>query len=143
MKGLKIIVAVVFLVVVQGVSAQTFLGFQAGYINTYADSENKSTGFNLGPLVEQPLGPNLDLQLGAFYSCISRQWDGGVSDLLGFTAGTNMYKGHFVGIPLWLKINFSDNTDMRLFAFGGPRLNFGFSQKVKNVTQVSESETVS
>ena len=80
-------------------------------------------GFNFGPVGEFNIVQNLDLRYGFLYSLLTGQ-----KDLL---LTTYDYVGHFVDLPVQAQYSFPLINDLKIFAFGGPTLNFGIAQTGK------------
>jgi len=115
-------------------TAQSF-GIQAGYINSKESGSNEISGFQVGPAAELSLSNNLlVLQYGVLYNYLTKTESGVV--------GTNTYTGHFVDVPLRLKLGFPIDENIQLFAFGGPNFNIGLAQQVKNVSNILGSEVI-
>lgn len=132
--NLKKMALAVMLFASAGVMAQTF-GVRAGYVNSKETGADDVSGIQIGPVGEMGLSNKmLGIQYGVLYTYLGSTYPGVV--------GTNHYTGHYVDVPVHLKIGFPVQPDITLFAFAGPQLNFGLAQNVENRTVVFGSEVI-
>ncbi|MEA4984274.1 hypothetical protein SDC9_30948 [bioreactor metagenome] len=135
----KLFIFVMLFFTVVSLSAQK-IGVEAGYVNVN-EVTNGSTaifpaqvsGIRIGPVSETELFNNVDFRYGVVYSYLMSTFDGAIS-------GTNHYNAHLIDVPLQLQLGFPIDNSLKLFAFAGPNLNFGISQKTLNVTTIGSSE---
>lgn len=135
---IKSMMALVLMALVMNLSAQ--VGIQAGYVSSTNVNDapivgvvkTDYNGFNFGPVGEFNIVQNLDLRYGFLYSLLLKHTDNGIS-------GTIDYSGHFVDLPVQAQYSFPLTNDLKVFAFGGPTLNFGIAQN--SVLKVGGSST--
>lgn len=130
---IKSMMALVLMALVMNLSAQ--VGIQAGYVSSTTVTNSVKTdydGFNFGPVGEFNIVQNLDLRYGFLYSLLLKHTDNGI-------LGTIDYSGHFVDLPVQAQYSFPLTNDLKVFAFGGPTLNFGLAQS--SVLKIGGSST--
>ncbi|MDD3195421.1 MAG: outer membrane beta-barrel protein [Paludibacter sp.] len=131
MKLIKKLFVIVLLAGTGVVSAQQF-GIEAGYVNSTTTNSDAVTGFQFGPVGEVQLAGPLNIEYGIKYQLLMKNTDG--------MLGTSNYSGHFVEVPLRLKLVFPLGNDLKMFAFGGPNLDFGLEEMTKTVVNIGSSE---
>ena len=102
-------------------SAQTGLGFQAGYSmhkSTQKDSKALN-GFHVGPTYEMGIQGPISLQYGLLYNFATRS-ENSVS-----------LTSHALDIPVRVAATFPVGNSLSAFVFGGPNFNIGLSNNLK------------
>lgn len=110
------------------------IAIQAGYVNSKETNSDAVNGIQVGPTAEISVQNNIGIQYGVLYTFLTKTEPGII--------GTNTYTGHFIDIPIRLKVDFPIDDNMKIFAFGGPNFNIGLVQNTKNVTNILGSEVI-
>jgi hypothetical protein len=113
------------------VSAQNY-GIEAGYVSSTINTNEAITGFQAGPVAEVKLAGPLNFEYGFKYQLLFNTEE--------HALGTSTYNGHFIQMPLRLKLAFPLSRDFSIFAFGGPNLDFGLEEQVVTITPIFGSE---
>ncbi len=135
----RILSVVTFLLIAITASAQ-YAGLQVGYIN--ADNVGKNTnkaysGIQVGAVSESNLIGNLELHYGVLYNLLLENKE---VSALGVTT-KNTYTGHLIDVPVQLQYGLPIGP-LKVFAFGGPTLNFSADQRSKTTVGSASAITV-
>lgn len=130
--NLKKMALAVMLFASAGVMAQTF-GVRAGYVNSKETGADDVSGIQIGPVGEIGLSNKmLGIEYGVLYTYLENTYPGLI--------GTNYYTGHYVDVPVRLKLDFPVVSDVALYAFVGPQFSFGVAQNIENIANLFGSE---
>jgi len=113
------------------VSAQNY-GIEAGYVSSTTNNDAAVTGTHAGPVAEVKLAGPLHFANGFKYQLLLNSKE--------HVLGTSTYTGHFIQVPLRLKVGFPLTGDFSVFAFGGPNIDFGLEEQVVTITPIFGSE---
>ncbi len=134
------ILSIVALVLITVTTSAQIAGLQVGYIsadNVHKNSDNAvHNGFQVGVVTESNLIQNLDLHYGLLYNMLLENKS---ATVLGVESSVS-YMGHLVDLPIQVQYGLPLIGSLKVFAFGGPTLNFSIDQSVK--TTVGSAETI-
>jgi hypothetical protein len=128
---LKFRLLLVLLVAVCSLNAQTYR-LEVGYNNPVRTGTGISStffnGIQVGGTAEYDLKNNVSLLTGVLYNFV---YSDKIQKYPNSTAVSYTTHGHFVDIPVRLIYTYPISKNLKLFGFGGPKLNIGLFQDMK------------
>jgi hypothetical protein len=128
---LKFRLLLVLLVAVCSLNAQTYR-LEVGYNNPVRTGKGISStffnGIQLGGTAEYDLKNNVSLLTGVLYNFV---YSDKIQKYPNSENVTYTTKGHFVDIPVRLIYTYPLSKNLKIFGYGGPKLNIGLFQDLK------------
>lgn len=134
MKQFKKSVSLLIVLAIAGVMSAQKYGLEAAYVSSVSNDDDAVAGIQIGPVGEVQIAGPLAFQYGIKYQLLLNSEE----HILGVTD----YSGHFVQVPLRLKANFPLSSDLSVFAFGGPNIDFGLDERYKTTTPFGGAEVI-
>jgi len=130
MKAIKLSLVALAAFFVMGANAQ--VGLQAGYssesqkttgtlLGLTASSTTTLNGFHVGPVIDMNIQGPVGFQTGLLYNYLT------ATDI-----DNKKIVAHEVDLPVRLTVAFPLTSEVSIFAFGGPNVNYAISQKTDN-----------
>lgn len=146
---MKKIILSIALVAIAASSAMAQVGVGVGYLSSTATSKisdssssTTSNGFYAGGDYDVNVAKNLYIAPGLYYGFTQYKTEGSVGSLASATSTTT---DQYLAVPVNVKYSYPVASNIKLFAYAGPRLDFGLSSKTKvtaSALGVSGEETV-